>query len=303
MTPALRWQRWLPEFVLLGMIWGSSFVFMRMTSQQFGPWTTAWLRVSVAILVLLPFLLLNGHTASLKQHWRTVMAMGVVNSGIPFICFAYAVLHISTGMSSILNGISPLFGALIAWLWLGERPGHWRAIGMLVGFMGAALLAAGVSGGLSFDAGANGWAMLACLVATACYGTATSISQRYLSGVPPLVIATGSQMGACLLLVLPGVWFHPTQWPTASAWIGLLMIGAVSTALAYMLYFRLIAKTGGTRTLSVTYLVPLFANIIGVVFLDETLTLRILLCGCLILLGTAMANGMFMPAFLRQRSK
>ncbi len=303
MTPALRWQRWLPEFVLLGMIWGSSFVFMRMTSQQFGPWTTAWLRVSVAILVLLPFLLLNGHTASLKQHWRTVMAMGVVNSGIPFICFAYAVLHISTGMSSILNGISPLFGALIAWLWLGERPGHWRAIGMLVGFMGAALLAAGVSGGLSFDAGANGWAMLACLVATACYGTATSISQRYLSGVPPLVIATGSQMGACLLLVLPGVWFHPTQWPTASAWIGLLMIGAVSTALAYMLYFRLIAKTGGTRTLSVTYLVPLFANIIGVVFLDETLTLRILLCGGLILLGTAMANGMFMPAFLRQRSK
>lgn len=301
MTPALRWQRWLPEFVLLGMIWGSSFVFMRMTSQQFGPWTTAWLRVSVAILVLLPFLLLNGHTASLKQHWRTVMAMGVVNSGIPFICFAYAVLHISTGMSSILNGISPLFGALIAWLWLGERPGHWRAIGMLVGFMGAALLAAGVSGGLSFDAGANGWAMLACLVATACYGTATSMSQRYLSGVPPLVIATGSQMGACLLLVLPGVWFHPTQWPTASAWIGLLMIGAVSTALAYMLYFRLIAKTGGTRTLSVTYLVPLFANIIGVVFLDETLTLRILLCGGLILLGTAMANGMFMPAFLRRR--
>jgi len=300
-TPALRWQRWLPEFVLLGMIWGSSFVFMRMTSQQFGPWTTAWLRVSVAILVLLPFLLLNGHTASLKQHWRTVMAMGVVNSGIPFICFAYAVLHISTGMSSILNGISPLFGALIAWLWLGERPGHWRAIGMLVGFVGAALLAAGVSGGLSFDAGANGWAMLACLVATACYGTATSMSQRYLSGVPPLVIATGSQMGACLLLVLPGVWFHPTQWPTASAWIGLLMIGAVSTALAYMLYFRLIAKTGGTRTLSVTYLVPLFANIIGVVFLDETLTLRILLCGGLILLGTAMANGMFMPAFLRRR--
>ena len=92
------------------------------------------------------------------------MTMGVINSGIPFICFAYAVLHISTGMSSILNCISPLFGALIAWLWLGERPGHWRAFGMLLGFIGAALLAAGVGGGLSFDAGANGWAMLACLV-------------------------------------------------------------------------------------------------------------------------------------------
>ena len=301
MTAALRWQRWLPEFVLLGMIWGSSFVFMRMASQQFGPWTTAWLRVSVAVLVLLPFLLWNGHSAALKQHWRTVMTMGVINSGIPFICFAYAVLHISTGMSSILNCISPLFGALIAWLWLGERPGHWRAFGMLLGFIGAAFLAAGVNGGLSFDAGANGWAMLACLVATACYGTATSISQRYLSGVPPLVIATGSQMGACLFLIWPGLWFHPTQVPTASAWVGLLMIGAVSTALAYMLYFRLIAKTGGSRTLSVTYLVPLFANIIGVVFLDETLTMRILLCGGLILLGTAMANGMFMPAFLRRR--
>jgi len=119
--------------------------------------------------------------------------------------------------------------------------------------------------------------------------------------IMPSSTNSGSQMGACLFLILPGLWFHPTQVPTASAWVGLLMIGAVSTALAYMLYFRLIAKTGGSRTLSVTYLVPLFANIIGVVFLDETLSLRILLCGGLILLGTAMANGMFMPAFLRRR--
>ena len=107
MTPGLRWQSWLPEFVLLGLIWGSSFVFMRMAAQQFGPWTTAWLRVSVASIILLPVLLMQGQLPGLIKHWRPVFAMGVVNSAIPFSCYAYAVLSLSTGMSAILNATSP----------------------------------------------------------------------------------------------------------------------------------------------------------------------------------------------------
>jgi len=122
-TAGLRWQHWLPEFVLLGMIWGSSFVFMRLAAQQFGPWATAWMRVSIALLVLLPLLLMKGQMDDLKKNWRPVFAMGVVNSAIPFSCYAYAVLSLTTGMSAILNATSPLFGALIAWLWLSERPG------------------------------------------------------------------------------------------------------------------------------------------------------------------------------------
>ncbi|MFM7800560.1 MAG: DMT family transporter, partial [Limnohabitans sp.] len=136
MTAGVRWQRWLPEFVALGTIWGSSFVFMRMASQQFGPWTTAWLRVSIALLVLLPLWVWRGQSGMLRMHWRGAMVVSVVNSAIPFCCYAFAVLWLTTGLSSILNATSPLFGALIAWIWLGERPGHWRLLGLGLGFVG-----------------------------------------------------------------------------------------------------------------------------------------------------------------------
>jgi drug/metabolite transporter (DMT)-like permease len=291
-TAGVRWQRWLPEFVALGTIWGSSFVFMRMASQQFGPWTTAWLRVSIALLVLFPWLLWRGQSGMLKTHWRGVMGMGVVNAAIPFCCYAFAVLWLSTGMSSILNATSPLFGALIAWVWLGERPGHWRLLGLGLGFVGVGWLASGMPGGLSFSGQANGWAVLACLLATTCYGLGTAYSQRYLQSVPALTMATGSLLGACVVLALPGMIFWPQRWPDSSAWLGLLMVGAICTGLAYVFYFRLVAKTGGARTLSVTYVIPLVANVIGVVLLDETITWQMLWCGVLILMGTALANGL-----------
>ena len=297
MNAALRWQRWLPEFVLLGMIWGSSFVFMRMAAQQFGTWTTAWLRVSVALVVLFPLLWLNGHAGVLKKHWKPILGMGVINSAIPFCCYAFAVVYISTGMSSILNATSPLFGALIAWVWLGERPRRWRAVGLLLGFVGVALLAAGMPGGLSMKPGGNGWAILACLLATTCYGLGTAFSQRHLQGIAPLATATGSQLGAFVALLVPGIYFWPATTPDSSAWLGLLIVGAMCTGLAYLLYFRLIAKTGAARTLSVTYLIPLFANLIGVGLLGEQITWTMVVFGMVILLGTALANGLFKPKF------
>jgi drug/metabolite transporter (DMT)-like permease len=291
-TPASRWRQWLPDFVLLGLIWGSSFLFMRLTSHEFGSWSTAWLRVSVAWLTLLPFLLWQGQVGSLRQHWRRILPMGVVNSGIPFICYASAVMYISTGMSSILNSTTPLFGALIAWVWLKQRPGRSRGLGLLLGFAGAALLALTLPGGISFKAGGSGWAVLACLVATTCYGLSTHYSQRYLSGVPTMTIAAGSQIGASLALLIPGIWFWPSAWPSDSAWWSLLMIGVVCTGLAYVLYFRLIAKVGAARTMTVTYLIPLFANLIGIFFLDELITTWVIVCAAMILSGTALAVGL-----------
>ena len=292
MTVAVRWLQWLPEFVLLGVIWGSSFLFMRMTSQEFGSWSTAWLRVSVAWLTLLPFLLWQGQAHSLGLHWKRVLPMGVVNSGIPFICYAYAVMSITTGLSSILNSTTPLFGALIAWIWFKQHPGNSRGVGLLIGFAGAALLALTMPGGVSFKAGGSGWAVLACLLATTCYGLSTHYSQRFLSDVPTMTIAAGSQLGASLVLALPGIWFWPDQWPSDNAWWSLLMIGVVCTGLAYVLYFRLIAKVGAARTMTVTYLIPLSANIIGIVFLNEVITTWVILCAAMILTGTALAAGL-----------
>jgi len=291
-TPGLRRRDWLPEFVLLGMIWGSSFFFTRMATQEFGPWSTAWMRVSVAAITLLPLLFWQHQAQAIRDDWRNLFGMGLFNSAVPFFCFAFALQSLNTGLSSILNATTPLFGALIAWAWLKDKPTRWRAWGLLMGFAGSAWLAAHAPGGVSFKAGGSGWAILACLLATCCYSFSSLYSQRYLNHVSPMVIATGSQLGAFLVLAVPGFWFWPSVWPSINAWLSLLAVGMMSTGLAYVLYFRLIVKTGAARTMTLTYLIPLFANLIGVFALDEIVTGQMLLAGLVILLGTAMASGL-----------
>src|SRR5262249_53149143 len=131
-----------------------------------------------------------------------------INSGIPFGLFAYAVLSISTGLTAILNATVPLFGALVAWLWLGDRPGRWRAVGLALGFLGVALLSWNKA---SFTPGGTGWAVLACLGATILYAVAASYTKKYLMGIPPMATAAGSQFGATLGLMLPTLWTWPAQ--------------------------------------------------------------------------------------------
>lgn len=293
MTSGLRRRDWLPEFVLLGMIWGSSFFFTLMATQEFGPWSTAWMRVSVAAITLLPLVFWQHQAQTIKAEWRALFGMGLFNSAVPFFCFAFALQSLSTGLSSILNATTPLFGALIAWLWLKDRPTHWRGLGLLLGFAGSAWLAVHAPGGVSFKTDGSGWAILACLLATCCYSFSSLYSQRHLQHVSPMVIATGSQLGAFVVLAVPGYWYWPSVLPSMNAWLSLLAVGMMSTGLAYVLYFRLIVKTGAARTMTLTYLIPLFANLIGVFVLDEIVTGSMLMAGGVILLGTAMASGLF----------
>jgi drug/metabolite transporter (DMT)-like permease len=132
---------WILEFMLLAAIWGSSFLFMRLGAVEFGPLPTAAMRVGVAAAFLLPLVWLRGLGPQLRRHWKPVFAIGVFNSGIPFACFAFAVLSITTGLSAILNATVPLFGALIGWLWLKDRPANARVLGLVIGFTGVARLA------------------------------------------------------------------------------------------------------------------------------------------------------------------
>ena len=132
---------WFPEFLLLAAIWGSSFLFTRLAVVEFGALPTAALRVAIAALFLLPLLLLRGHGPQLRQHWKSVFLVGLLNSGIPFACFAFALLYLTTGLSAILNATVPLFGALVAWLWLKDRPDGSRVLGLVIGIAGVALLA------------------------------------------------------------------------------------------------------------------------------------------------------------------
>lgn len=291
-APHLHWREWVPEFVLLALLWGSSFLFMREGAHAFGPIPTAWVRITLAALMLSPVLMWRGEVPTLARHWRPAFSSGLINAGIPFACYAYALMHISTGMSSILNATTPLFGALIAWAWLGDKLNLSRAIGLALGFMGVALLATDVPGGVSFKDGGSGLAVIVCLVATFCYGVAGSFTKRYLQTVPPLVTTTGSLWGASLGLFIPALFTWPVDTPPLQAWLALVLAGLLCTAWAYVLYFRLMARTGPARAMTVTYLTPVFANFFGVVFLDEIVTPWMMGCGLVIVLGTALASGL-----------
>ena len=288
----LPWRQWVPEFVLLAMLWGSSFLFMREGAYAFGPFATGWVRVTLAAAMLTPVLLWRREGAVFVQHWRHSLFSGVLNAGIPFACYSYALLHLSTGLSSILNATTPLFGAVVARVWLGDRLSLSRAAGLGLGFGGVALLASHVSGDVSFQPDGMGLAMAACLLATLCYGIAGSYTQRFLKGVPAMVTSTGSLWGASLALLVPGLLFWPPNEIPLRAWAALVIAGFFCTALAYVLYFRLMAKTGPARAMTVTYLIPVFANLMGVIFLDEVVTSWMLGCAALIVMGTALASGL-----------
>jgi drug/metabolite transporter (DMT)-like permease len=290
--PHVPWREWVPEFVLLALLWGSSFLFMREGAQAFGAFPTAWVRVTLAAIMLTPVLIWRKELPVLQAHWRPAALSGLLNSGVPFACYAYALMHITTGMSSILNATTPLFGALIAWFWLGDKLNATRALGLALGFTGVVLLASDVPGGVSFKAGGSGLAIAACLLATFCYGIAGSFTKRYLQNVPSIVTTTGSLWGASIGMVIPALVTWPNETPSLHAWAALGIAGLLCTALAYVLYFRLMTRTGPARAMTVTYLIPVFANFFGVVFLDEVVTHWMMGCAVVIVMGTALASGL-----------
>jgi len=290
LTTLLAKKPWLVEFVLLGAIWGASFLFTRLGAAEFGALPTAGLRVGIAAVFLLPLLLARRQGLALARHWKKILFLGMLNSGIPFACYAYALLAITTGLSALINATVPLFGALVAWVWLKDRPHGLKILGLLIGFVGVAMLAWGKASFKPDASGlSSGWAVVACLVACLCYGISASYTRRYLSGVPSLVVATGSQIGATLGLALPTLWLWPAQNPSLKAWLALLVVGVVCTGIAYVLFFRLIDKMGAASTLTVTFLIPVFAVIYGVLFLGESVTSWMLICGAVILSGTALS--------------
>lgn len=289
------------DFVVLAAIWGASFLFMRLAVGDFGVVCTAAVRVTIASLFLLPLMLFKGHAAAFRRHWWKVCLVGLLNSGLPFLLFAFALLSITTGLSAILNATVPLFGALVAWFWLQDRPAGSRVLGLVVGFAGVAALAWDKA---SFKPDAvsgiaPAWAVLACLAACVCYAFAASATKRFLTGLPPLMTATGSQLGAALALCIPALWLRPVHMPGAQAWLALLVLGVLCTGVAYILYFRLIEQAGPARALAVTFAIPVFAILYGALFLGERVTPWMLMCGAVVLLGTALSTGLLKLPRLR----
>ena len=282
----------LAELTLLAAIWGASFLFMRLGAHEFGPIVLAALRVIGASLLLLPLLSLREGLTGLRREWRLLLVLGLLNSALPFVLFSYAALSITAGLSSILNATTPLWGALVAWVWLSQRLSPLRLAGLALGFAGVLFL---VWDKARFTPGGSGWAIIACLAATLCYGIAANFTKQRLSHISPLTVATGSQVSASVILVVPASLLWPATLPGLQAWVSVVLLAVLCSGVAYILYFRLMSRVGPTNTMAVTFLLPVFAVVWGYAFLGEVFTLRMALGCAVVLMGTALALGLVGP--------
>lgn len=285
----------LIDLVLLAAIWGASFLFTRVSVTDFGTFALIFVRALSAAVFLLPLVFMKRQWSAMRRHWRPIVMVGVFNCVVPFVLFAWALLSITSGFASIGNATAALWTPLVAWLWLGERLAGMRLAGLLVGFVGVGILAADEAG---FHGEHGGWAVVAVLLATLMYGVSANIVRRHLQGVPALSISLGTQLVAVLLLA-PLAWLHwPEQMPGAVAWGAVVALGVGCSALAFILYFRLIGNVGPSRAAAVAYLIPAFGMGWGGLVLDEAITAQMLLGAVVVLVGTAMSSGVLEGARL-----
>jgi drug/metabolite transporter (DMT)-like permease len=277
------------ELVALAALWGGSFLFTRMSAAEFGPVALITVRVAGATLCLLPLMFMRGQARDLRLHWRAIFVVGITNSALPFLLFGYAALSITAGLSAVFNAASPLFGALIAWLWLRDRLTPSRVVGLGVGFAGVLWL---LWDKASFKAGDTGWATIACVAATLLYGLSANLAKKYLQGVSPLAIATGSQLSATIALAIPAAIWWPQTAPSGVGWLAAALLAIPCTGLAYVMYFRLIANIGPANAIAVTFLIPVFAVLWGWIVLSEQPSSLMMLGCAVIVVGTALVTGL-----------
>lgn len=298
------------QLLVLAALWGASFLFIRVGVVEFGVAPLMALRVLIGAAVLVIMLALRGTPrasfATLRSHALPLFVVGVLNSAAPFCLFAFAELTLSAGLTSVINATTPLFGALVAFVWLKDRLTVLRTVGMLIGFGGVVSLVwgqiAAPHGAGAPSASATALAALAATGAALLYGIAANYTKRRLTGVDSLTIATGSMIGGSLALIP----FAVATWPAGSvslhAWGAVLSLGIACTGIAYLIFFHLINVTGPARAITVTFVIPVFGILWGALFLDEQISASMVEGCVIVLIGTALATGVIkrIPG-LRQR--
>ena len=281
----------LAVLLLLGAVWGASFLFIKIGVAELAPAVLVTLRLSIAAVALLALLAIRG--GRLPTSWRTwanFCFTGFIGLVMPYLLITWGEQSIPSGMAAILNATTPLFTVLLSYVWTREEQlTGARLLGVALGFVGV-VVAVGVSE-LSL-ASASTQGQLAVLLAAACYGFNGLYSRRAFRGQAPLLTATGQLLAAALMLApvalaLDGL---PAGMPSARAIAAVLALSLLGTALAYVLLYWLIERVGATLTSMVTYLLPPFALIYGALFLREAITISALLGLVLVVLGIMLAN-------------
>ena len=276
------------ELLILSAIWGSSFLFLRIASPEFGPIFLIEMRVASGLIVLLPICLLLGKIQELKENWKMIFILSLSNMTIPFCLFAYSALNMGAGILSIINATVPFFTAIIAFLVYQQRMTRYGLIGLMVGFMGVAVLvfdpseSSGVTNDLAIPS-----ALFACVL----YGVALNIVSHKLQGVSGISITTGALFFSTIVLIPFAVVERPEVMPQGSVWFSVLALGVVCTGFGYILFYRLIARIGSQQAIMTTYLIPIFSILWGNLFLAESITLFMIFGGMLVLMGVGMTTG------------
>lgn len=280
---AASWRTPL-ELILLGAIWGGSFLFMRVAAADFGPVPLVEARLALGGLVLAPFLWRARKHFTLAL-WLRIAVIAAINSVIPFALFAWGAERAPAGIGAITNAMTVMFTVLVAFFFFGEQIGARRLIGLSAGFVGVAVLASGKT------AGASVWpAALAGTAASVMYGFGINLVRRYLTGYPPAAVAAANLIAGAVLLAPLALYTWPAAAIPASSWLSALLLGVLCTGAAFVFYYRLIARIGAPRTATVTYLIPLFGVVWAWLLLDEPLTPTMALAGALILSGVALSQ-------------
>jgi drug/metabolite transporter (DMT)-like permease len=282
---------------LLGSLWGASFILIRIAAPALGAVVLVALRTLVGGSALLLYAIAAQRQADVRAHWKQFLILGALNSAIPFVLISEAERTLTAPIAAILNASTPLFGAVIASVWLRDRLTFMRIVGLLLGVAGVAVVV-GVDEVIVSNVG---WLSAVMVLAASCfYGLGTTYAKVMFKGVPTLTLAIGQLLGAGVLLVLPAAPQLPAIAWTPTVLGASLFLALVCTSVAYLLYFTLLASAGPTNTMTVTFIVPFFSILWGAIFLGEHIETVQFVGLLIILVSLVMVTG-FRLSFLLPR--
>tara|TARA_B100000941_G_scaffold252896_1_gene200262 strand:- start:2299 stop:3150 length:852 start_codon:yes stop_codon:yes gene_type:complete len=269
---------------ILGAVWGSAFMFIKIATPELGPIALVNIRLAVAGLIFIPFLLQQRYLKHFRNNLKNILVLSVINTALPFSLFAYASLESSSNMLSILNGTTAIMAVVISTIWLKIKLNFFQIMGVFIGLFGIVVLANPDNVYISMKA------TFFCLSAAFCYALSANYIQKFAYKTNTVVLIGWSLVIASVLL-LPITFFNlPSQFPSNNVIFSILWLGVISTGVAFLGYVRLIEKVGAVKTATVAYFIPVFGVIWGYVFLGEPITLQILIGMILILIGIVFTN-------------
>ncbi|MBN8509002.1 MAG: DMT family transporter [Burkholderiales bacterium] len=280
----------LIELLLLSVLWGGAYLFTRAAVPAFGPAPLVVLRFAIAAAILLPILAHRGRLSQLRQHPRQLLIVALPFTALPFVLLSWSALHIGAGLLAVLNATAPMFAGIVAHFFYKDRLGATRAAGLAVGLAGVAWLVSG--GNLALKTGDGALALAAVMLVSVTWSVGANYTRRHFGDVDPMVTTAGSLALASLALA-PLAWATwPAEPPSARAWAEVGFLGVASSGLGMLMYFRLLARIGAVRAMSVTFLSPVVAIVSGALYLGEAISLAVIGGTAVVLFGTALSLGL-----------